>query len=272
MSLWYDVMSPSVVIEDGRVVERPVLLGVHGGPGIDSSSIAAGLAPLADVAQVVRYDQRGHGRSDAGNPATWTEATWADDLRSLIDALGISRPVVWGGSFGARVVLTYAARHPGHAAGIVVSHGGGRMDRDAIVDGMRRLGGERAARVCAADAAEPGAHHDEWLAVCLPLHSRRPGAVAYFRELNRLAIRTPVRTGMPAAHVDGLDRVTCPVLLICGEQDPSVPVSIMEEVRNLLVAAPTRLVTLPDCGHTVFRDQPARAYSAIRDFLSTVPA
>lgn len=266
VSLWYDVLSPAVVA-DG---ERPVLVGVHGGPGIDSWSVGAGLAPLADVAQVIRYDQRGHGRSDAGVAADWTEERWADDLRGLVDALGVVRPVVWGGSFGARVVLTYAARHPGHARALVVSHGGGRMDRGAIVAAMRRLGGERAAQVSAADAAEPGRHHEEWLEVCLPLYSRRPGAAEYFQELHARSIRTPVFLPPPSRHVAGLDRITCPVLLICGAEDPSVPVSVMGEVRERLVNAPTRLVVLPDCGHTVFRDQPDLAHNAIREFLAEV--
>lgn len=273
VSLWYDVMSPAFVADGDRMVERPVLVGVHGGPGIDSSSIAEGLAPLADVAQVVRYDQRGHGRSDAGEPADWTEARWADDLRGFVDALGVSRPVVWGGSFGARVALTYAARHPGHPRALVVSHGGGRIDRDAVVEAMRRLGGERAARVSAADAAEPGRHHEEWLEVCLPLYSRRPGAAEYFREMRARAIVTPDVTaahGPPSRHVAGLDRITCPVLLICGAEDPSVPVSVMREVRDRLVNAPTRLVVLPECGHTVFRDQPDLAHTAVREFLAEV--
>lgn len=64
VSLWYDVLSPAVVPVGDHMHQRPVIVGVHGGPGIDSASLATALAPLTDSAQVIRHDQRGHGRSD----------------------------------------------------------------------------------------------------------------------------------------------------------------------------------------------------------------
>ena len=50
VSLWYDVLSPSVQLQAERVVERPVLIGVHGGPGVDSTALVDVLEPLTDVA------------------------------------------------------------------------------------------------------------------------------------------------------------------------------------------------------------------------------
>jgi pimeloyl-ACP methyl ester carboxylesterase len=47
---------------------RRVLIGLHGGPGLDGMKLRYQLAPLADVAQVIVPDQRGHGRSDYGTP------------------------------------------------------------------------------------------------------------------------------------------------------------------------------------------------------------
>lgn len=38
-------------------------------------------------------------------------------------------------------------------------------------------------------------------------------------------------------------------------------------VQANLVNAPVELVVLPDCGHTIFRDQPDLAYQVIRDLL-----
>jgi len=64
--LWYDVLAPQVVLEQDQLVERLTVIGVHGGPGIDSTSLLGALAPLGDVAQLIRFDQRGHGRSDHG--------------------------------------------------------------------------------------------------------------------------------------------------------------------------------------------------------------
>lgn len=233
------------------------------------------LRPLGDVAQVVRYDQRGHGRSDRSSPAKWTLGTWADDLRQFCDAVGIDRPIIFGGSFGGTVALTYAARHPSHPAALILGYVGARMDFAANVEAFRRLGGEEAAAVAKADFEEPSqAHLEDFVRVCLPLYSRRPGAAEYFRLRRKLSIETPEVTLAyrrelgKGESIGGLDRIRCPVLVLAGEDDPVVPSSAVHELVAGFREAPVELVMLPDCGHTVFRDQPELAYGAVRSFIS----
>ena len=79
------------------------------------------LAPLAEDFQVLYFDLRGYGRSDHGSAEFWNLRTWADDLRRLCDALGLSKPVVLGSSFGGFVVLTYAALFPDHPGGVILA-------------------------------------------------------------------------------------------------------------------------------------------------------
>ena len=45
--------------------EKPTLILLHGGPGMDHSIYKPGYSALADVAQVIYLDHRGNGRSDA---------------------------------------------------------------------------------------------------------------------------------------------------------------------------------------------------------------
>lgn len=52
--LWFDVSGPSVIAH-GDAVERPTLVAVHGGPGLNHIIIKASLAPLAEHAQVIYY-------------------------------------------------------------------------------------------------------------------------------------------------------------------------------------------------------------------------
>ncbi len=47
---------------------RPVILGLHGGPGADGSLLRYVLGPQQEWATVVVPDQRGHGRSDRSTP------------------------------------------------------------------------------------------------------------------------------------------------------------------------------------------------------------
>lgn len=72
---------------------------------------------------VYAVDQRGHGHSD--KPAAGYDfTTVTDDLLRLCDTLELSAPVIAGQSWGGNVVLTFAARFPTRAAGIVLVDGG----------------------------------------------------------------------------------------------------------------------------------------------------
>jgi hypothetical protein len=48
--LCYNVLGPQVVLEQEQLVDWPTVIGVHGGPGIDSTFLLGTLAPLGDVA------------------------------------------------------------------------------------------------------------------------------------------------------------------------------------------------------------------------------
>jgi lipase len=64
----------------------------------------------AERFRILAPDLRGHGRSGWDPP--WTFETHIADLVETIDALGLERPDWVGHSFGGRLVLELAARHP----------------------------------------------------------------------------------------------------------------------------------------------------------------
>jgi pimeloyl-ACP methyl ester carboxylesterase len=72
---------------------------------------------------VVALDQRGHGLSDAPE-SNYDMDTVVLDLRTVIETVGLSRPVLVGQSWGGNVVLEYGWRHPGAVRGIVCVDGG----------------------------------------------------------------------------------------------------------------------------------------------------
>jgi pimeloyl-ACP methyl ester carboxylesterase len=81
--------------------------------------------------KAVAIDLRGHGRSD--KPDTGYDfATISEDLRLLIGAVGLDRPILVGQSWGANVVLDFAIRHPELSRGIVLVDGGLTDLRDAF--------------------------------------------------------------------------------------------------------------------------------------------
>ena len=102
-------------------MERPVLVAVHGGPGLDHLTVKSALGPLAEDFQVLYFDLRSHGRSEHSSAEFWNLRIWADDLQRLCDSLGLRKPVVLGSSFGGYVALTYAALFPDHPGGVILA-------------------------------------------------------------------------------------------------------------------------------------------------------
>ena len=86
------------------------LVAIHGrtGNGLLWARTARLLVPYFGV---IMPDLRGHGLSDA--PADgYDHTTMADDILGVMDALGIERAVLMGGSMGAALATRIAAEHP----------------------------------------------------------------------------------------------------------------------------------------------------------------
>jgi pimeloyl-ACP methyl ester carboxylesterase len=74
---------------------------------------------IAKSNKVVTYSRAGHGRSEAW-PGTPSLASRTDQLELLITTAGLTPPfILVGHSYGGFLVRSYAARHPGHVAGMV---------------------------------------------------------------------------------------------------------------------------------------------------------
>jgi proline iminopeptidase len=118
--IFFDVDGARFVPEGERMVERPVLFLLHGGPGGDHASFKTSSAALRDVAQLVYVDHRGCGRSSPGDPAEYTLDNNVSDLDALREHLGLNRISVLGSSYGGMVALGYALRYPERLANLVL--------------------------------------------------------------------------------------------------------------------------------------------------------
>ena len=164
-TLWFDVDGASLVPDGALMRERPTVVLLHGGPGsFDHSYFKPDFARLAEAAQVVYLDLRGHGRSVWGRPDDWQFETCADDVRAFCDALGIAGPIVLGHSLGGCVAMLYGARHPGHARALILQSTFGRFELNRVVEDFRSAGGDEIAaiveRVYGGDRASVTA--EEW--------------------------------------------------------------------------------------------------------------
>ena len=106
--LWYQLQGSGEV-----VMQVPGAVSAHEG--------YAQVTPvMVDHFTVLDYDPRGYGQSE--RPAQeYSFDVWCDDMVGLLDALGIDRCHVHGGSMGSMVALRFAARFPERVGGLVVS-------------------------------------------------------------------------------------------------------------------------------------------------------
>jgi pimeloyl-ACP methyl ester carboxylesterase len=68
--------------------------------------------------RLITWEPRGFGPSDAPS-GPYSVEIWADDLRSLLDGLGIERAHVWGHAFGGYIALCFAARNPERTGSLI---------------------------------------------------------------------------------------------------------------------------------------------------------
>lgn len=68
---------------------------------------------LAREFRMVAYDIRGHGMSakPEGDGFYKPGKAWADEVKAVVDALGLRRPVLVGWSYGGRIMGDYLAEH-----------------------------------------------------------------------------------------------------------------------------------------------------------------
>jgi pimeloyl-ACP methyl ester carboxylesterase len=269
--LFFDVEGAGLVVDGPTMHERPVLLLLAGGPGFDHTVFRPAYSQLADVAQVLYLDFRGHGRSDRGDPARWTLGVFVEDVRGLCDSLGLERPVLLGWSFGGTVAMAYAARHPDRLSKLVLQSTQARLDIDRVAEGFRRVGGDDAAEV--ARRFWSGAGPEAFAAyaeVCGPLYGPSPAepeAIARGRfNLELLSDPGSVMRGVDLRLE--LAAVVCPTLVAVGEVDPVCGIEAAEEIVAALPAHLTRVERFPGAGHHIHRDAPDRFFTLIRDFLA----
>jgi proline iminopeptidase len=245
----------------------PPVVCLHGGPGTwDYLAPVAGL--LADTFTVIRFDQRGCGRSTGDGPFTIAQAV--DDLDQLRVALGFGSWAVAGHSWGAELAIRYAARHQDHATAVAYISGVGAGDgsREAYLAELeRRLGSDfqRLAELSATPAGDltPELHEEIYLLQSRANFSPAPGAAERARAqwdarpagaiINLTANRELWNDRATEDLRHAAARVTCPVTILSGADDPR-PWTATDSLLEALPSA-SRIV-LDQAGHTPWAERP----------------
>lgn len=231
---------------------------------------------LEDDYDVILYDARGHGRSDAPVEGYDIENRVAD-LVDLIDGLELQNPYLFGHSMGGETVAATAAHHPDLPRAVVLVDPAGMLTDD---DGDDTESEDRAEED--ADPAEWDTEariewwHDHTKE---QLMAEDDGLRAYVEsgreELAALLADARLRVSPNIVAVfdhDGVDpsqdyaRITSPTLILKADDDEAG----RERDRELADTLPNgQLVHVQDAGHCVFRDDRGTATRELREFLGS---
>ncbi len=270
--LFVDIEGPGLVPDGAAMRDKPTLICMHGGPGFDHSGFKPAFSQLADLAQIVYYDHRGHGRSDPRPQEEWTLDTWADDVVRLCDALGIEQPIVLGQSFGGMVAQKYLARHPGHPGKVVISSTSPRWVLERKLAVFERRGGPQVRALAQAFWSRPCAEtFGAYWEACHTLYNTRPPADAQAGE--RMVPRLDILFHFAGGEIrtmdlaPGLAQARCPVLVMAGDEDPVCPLEDAQEIVAALPKQWVRFARFPNVGHGAWRDDPEAAFAVLREFI-----
>ena len=217
---------------------------------------------LSSTHRVLRYDQRGHGKTEV-TPGRYTFELLIADIVALMDVLGIDKASWCGISMGGATAMGAVQKHPD------------RFDRLAICD---TTGQSTPASSQQWEARIVNAQNNGMQAEVEPTINRwfPPETVKanppHLDALRKMILETPVDgfAGCSAALANhdyrtGMKTVKNPVLYLCGEKDGN-NTAVMRTMQQEYPAA--KYVELPGAGHISNMDRPAMFTKALRDFLA----
>jgi 3-oxoadipate enol-lactonase len=221
------------------------------------------LEALSARYRVLRYDTRGHGRSDAP-AAAYSLGLLEEDAIALVETLEVA-PVHWVGlSLGGMIGQGIALRRPELLRSLVLCDTSAHIPREA-----GPMWDERIASVERAGLAPQWeTTAQRWFTP--PFLAKRPAAVERIREQY---LRTPPAGFIGCCHalksLDYLERLRTlklPALVIVGADDLGTPVAVAEAMHERIDGS--ELVVIPSAAHLSNVEQPERFNEALLRFLA----
>ncbi len=258
----------------------PPLVCVNGGMIYSHALLWPALSPLAAQRQLILYDLRGRGASEAAPGLRQSRIEFdAGDLPALREALGIARWDILGHSWGGGIAMLAAARDPlGVRRLVLVDAVGSTSDwvaglHDAALARLRPANGRELAIL---ESLDPRTLHDD----NPQTHSEYSRALypAWFVD-GELAtgFEPPRETSQTGASVaarlrrEGYDwrndarAIAATTLLVHGAQDILSP----DLARATAALIPrSQLAIIENAGHMPFWEQPAEFFGHVERFLS----
>lgn len=248
--------------------EGPVLLCLHTA-GSDSRQWRGLMndAQLLSDWRVVAFDLPRHGKSSP--PEGWEDEEYllgAEDytaiVRTMMDALGLERPVLIGCSIGGRLALHFALTAPERFRAIIGLQAGARVKRFLDTSWLHRSdvhGGEVCGATMSGLVAPMSPRADRWETLW---HYMQSGPGVFKGDLHFYQ-----KDGV-LERLDGIDTSRCPLYLLTGEYDYSCRPEDTLEVARQVPGARARI--MPGLGHFPMSENPERFLEFLRPVLDEI--
>lgn len=245
------------------VGEGNAIVFLHGFPH-NRDLWMAQLRALQGQARCIAPDLRGFGGSRGRPPYSMDQ--YADDVATLLDALGIERAVICGLSMGGYVAMAFWRRHRARVRGLIL------MDTRAGHD-TPAARAKRDEMIALARAKGSGAVADAMITGMVGKRTREkcPEVV---EEVHRMLASAPLEGVIGALEAlrdrpdstPTLGTIDVPTLIIVGGDDVITPPS-EAAVLHAGIAGST-LEVIADAGHVSNVERPAAVNHVIGEFLA----
>ncbi len=241
----------------------PALL-VHGFP-MNHRMWQPQIDALGGRFRLIAPDLRGFGESDAPEDRTsYSVDSFADDLKGLIDELGIDKVVLVGLSMGGYACFAFLRKYPENIAGLVLADTRAEADPPAGIE-------KRTKQQAQVESEGTAGLIDALTAALLAQMTveNKPEVVARVKEVmdNPAAGFIGALEAMKRrpTSIESLAEISVPTLVINGENDALMP---MEVARGLHEAiGGSELVAIPGAGHISNMEVPEDFNRALESFL-----
>ncbi len=280
--LYVEIIQQSAGVTDNLGRERPVMFMLPGGPGGNHTVYDDIKMPLSKYVDLVLIDPRGCGLSSRSEAGFCTMEESVNDIEALRHELGIEKFILFGGSYGAMVSLSYAITYCKNLLGLILVAGAPSGECfDTALETLRKIGTEEQIALTEklfAGKIESVEEKEKYYSIMRNIYLAKSKEdmvsdrkniptigkkLPYFLELSNFGHSTI----LPNYNVvKDLHKIRMPTLLLAGECDWINNVKYAYQMKELIPNS--ELVVFPNAGHFIWQRIEEQFYAKIATFIS----
>jgi pimeloyl-ACP methyl ester carboxylesterase len=215
--------------------------------------------------RLITLDWRGFGESSI-KALTSPMSLFADDVAALMDHLGIQKAILCGLSMGGYVSFAFMHSHPERVYALILADTRPGADNE---EGKQNR--EKLALMAESQGVDVVADTQVPRLLSQNTFQHHPEVEARVRQMISMATPAGVAAasrGM-AQRADSselLAKITCPTLVIVGEQDALIPPELAQGFAQQIPGA--QFAVISQAGHLSVLEQPDAFLQTVRNFLA----